>query len=342
MQTPYNILRKVYRRFRLKKRVNAQYKINRMHFSKEYADIYREEQLAFAENQSEIVKQETFQRKYQFLLDYLREACKDVIAQYRNSESATNNEHSDTIWVFWWTGEQTAPDVVKACINSIRKNANGHPVVMLDQTNYQEYVQLPEHIVRKHDAGIIGHAHFSDVVRLSLLAAYGGAWIDATVFLSQPIPDIVFTRDFYTMRAYDPEALYPSKSRWCGYFLAGAPSFPLFGFTRDCLIAYWRDHNKDIDYLLMDYIMILGCEAVPAIRASVDTLADNNLLRNKLMSSMNEPFSDALFRELAEGDTFVSKLSWRYGNLTAATKNGTETNYGHFLSLFLFPFKTSF
>ena len=331
----YHALHKVYRHIRLKKAAKKRYIVNTEHFSKEYADIYRAEQLAVGGRNSADTVRETKERKDSYILQYLRKTCSEVIACYTAQQLAPARTRANKIWVFWWTGEQTAPELVKACINSIRKNANGHEVVMLDQSNYQQYVELPEHIIRKHDAGIIGHAHFSDIVRLSLLASCGGAWIDATVFLSQPVPDIVFTRDFYTMRAYDPDALYPSKSRWCGYFLAGAPSFPLFGFTRDCLIAYWRKHNIDIDYLLMDYIMILGYETVPEIRASVDSLEDNNLLRNKLMACRNEPYSAELFRELTDGDTFVSKLSWRYGNLTTATKDGAETNYGRFLSMYL-------
>ena len=335
MSKLYHMLHKAYRHFRLAKAVKMRYRKNKENFSTEYADVYRTEQLAVGKGLPADRIKAASDQKTRYIVQYLRKECAEIVRRFADQKPSASGKRADTIWVFWWTGEQSAPELVRACINSIRKNANGHEVVMLDQSNYQQYVKLPEHIIRKHDAGIIGHAHFSDIVRLSLLASCGGAWIDATVFLSQPVPDIVFTRDFYTMRAYDPDALYPSKSRWCGYFLAGDPSFPLFGFTRDCLIAYWREHNIDIDYLLMDYIMILGYETVPEIRASVDSLEDNNLLRNKLMACRNEPYSAELFRELTDGDTFVSKLSWRYGNLTAATKDGAETNYGHFLSLFL-------
>lgn len=335
MSKLYHMLHKAYRHFRLAKAVKLRYKKNKENFSTEYADVYRTEQLAVGEGRSADRIKAASDQKTRYIVQYLRKECAEIVRRFADQKPSASGKRADTIWVFWWTGEETAPDLVKACINSIRKNANGHKVVMLDQTNYQKYVNLPEHIIRKHDSGLIGHAHFSDIVRLSLLASYGGAWIDATVYLSQPLPDVVFTRDFYTMRAYNPDALYPSKSRWCGYFLAGETSFPLFAFTRDCLITYWQKHDTDIDYLLMDYIMIIGYESVPAIRESLDTLGDNNLLRNKLMSCMNEPFSEPLFRELAEGDTFVSKLSWRYGNLITATKDGAETNYGHFLSMFL-------
>lgn len=87
----------------------------------------------------------------------------------------------EPIWVFWWTGEETAPEIVKACIKSIRRNANGHRVIFLSKDNLHDYVTLPDFIEKKHNDGNIGHAHYSDIVRISLLAEYGGVWIDSTV-----------------------------------------------------------------------------------------------------------------------------------------------------------------
>ena len=56
-------------------------------------------------------------------------------------------------------------------------------MILLDENNLKEYVQIDEMVYQKKNKGIIGMALFSDIIRLSLLSAYGGIWCDATLFL---------------------------------------------------------------------------------------------------------------------------------------------------------------
>lgn len=55
-------------------------------------------------------------------------------------------------------------------------------VVTLD--NLDHYLKLPRIIFDKYNRGWISGAHLSDVIRINLLAYYGGIWIDSTVFCS--------------------------------------------------------------------------------------------------------------------------------------------------------------
>lgn len=325
---------KIYRYLRWKKSISEVYRYNKKSFSKEYADICLN--AAVAEHKKLPVQQvlQAYEKKDQYIIRYLENLCSDVIEQYKNYKpNLSEQKNPETIWVFWWTGENSAPDIVKACINSIRKNANGHNVIFLDQTNFAEYVVFPEEILKKHKQGKIGHAHFSDMLRISLLAKYGGMWIDATVFLSQPIPQSAFSQTFYSLKTYDPSALYYSKSRWCGYFLAGNADFLLFPFIRDCLVAHWLLTDHIIDYLLMDYLFGIAYKHFDQVKLGFDQLSDNNTKRGLLMAKINEPYSPELFDSLSSGETFASKLSWRYGNPTSQTKTGELTNYGHLLDL---------
>ena len=66
------------------------------------------------------------------------------------------------VWVFWWQGEENAPVLVQRCIASIRKYAGNHPVRVIDQENYREFVTIPAHIEVKREQGIISLTHFSD------------------------------------------------------------------------------------------------------------------------------------------------------------------------------------
>lgn len=53
------------------------------------------------------------------------------------------------VWTLWWQGEDKAPDIVKACINSMRTNIPYAKVVVLNQFNIQEYIKIPEYIIDK-------------------------------------------------------------------------------------------------------------------------------------------------------------------------------------------------
>lgn len=328
---------KAYRYLRWLKNEKKIYRYNEKYFTKRYADIcFRAERLRYKNKlQSQIL--DAYAKKDAYILSYLDNLLSDIIDYYKkgkyNLEITSTEPDEKKIWIFWWTGTDAMPEIVKACVKSIRKNANGHEIIMLDKNNYYRYVSLPEIIIDKHEKGVIGHAHFSDIIRFSLLAVYGGMWIDATVFLSQPIPLNIFSMKWYTLRSYDANAVYYSKSRWCGYFIEGDRNFLLFPFVRDCLIAYWKQKNEVIDYLMMDYIIGLACKYIDDVRESVDSLSDNNMERGRLMKEINAPYSKELFESLVNGETFASKLSWRYGKPSVRTSDGRLSNYGHLLLL---------
>lgn len=304
-------------------------------FGKEYALIqYKADRAIFRYG----VSDKTYKylsRKDNYILSFVEEKCRDVINKYSDMPACIHyKSNSDgNIWVFWWQGEETAPDIVKLCINSIRKNSNGHDVVLLSQNNYLDYVDIPQLIIDKHEKGIIKHAFFADIVRCSLLSKFGGAWIDATVYLSQPIPQYIFERDFFTAKSINEQALYFSKSRWVGYFLVGSKNFQLFSFVKEMLAAYLEQVSSPIDYLLMDYVFDIACRYIPQVKAEIDAVKDNNLIRGRLMNEINLKYNESLFEELCTGETFISKLSYRYGNPVPFDSFGELTNYGYLLTL---------
>lgn len=325
---------KVYRRLRWEREQKKAYTRITAQYGREYAQMcYQAERAIYLGRPTDEIL--NLQKKRDsFILENIKQQCATVLqkaGQYQ-TENVPRNPN-EPVWVFWWTGEENAPEIVKACIRSIRRNANGHRVIVIDKSNVLKYIQLPDYIEEKHNSGKIGHAHYSDMVRLSLLSQYGGVWIDATVFISQPLPEFLFEKEFYTAKSVNNQAFYFSRSRWVGYFLAGSKTFPLFAFARDMLLEYWRDTDIIVSYLPMDYIFDIAYHVIPSVKDVMDRLPDNNPDRGALMSRINEPYSKALFDMLQNGSTFLSKLSWRYGNPTATTKSGEMTNYGHLLNL---------
>ena len=126
-------------------------------------------------------------RKDKWILEYLKRQLHEVIVKYKNDAEIGVYEDSTPIWVCWWTGEETAPDLVKQCIHSIKKRAGKHPVIFIDQNSYLSYVSIPKYMLEKVEKGDMGMAHLSDYLRVSLLEKYGGLWLDSTIFCSDTI-----------------------------------------------------------------------------------------------------------------------------------------------------------
>lgn len=98
------------------------------------------------------------------------------------TEAKTVADFPKIIWWSWLQGESEAPELAKVCLESLRKNFPDYKIVIVTNDNLDNYVKLPQTILDKFNAGWIKGAHFADIIRLNLLAKYGGVWMDATVF----------------------------------------------------------------------------------------------------------------------------------------------------------------
>ena len=175
------------------------------------------------------------------------------------------------IWTLWWQGEDAAPDLVKACIASMRAHADGAEVMVLDKQTCGRYVTLPRHILEKVDAGIISLTHLSDIIRIHLLRDHGGLWLDSTVFVTADIPREIFELPIWTVHFRNFRHPVPA-GRWTGFLLGGAQGNELFAALAEMLDAYWATHDAMADYVLIDYFIRKCYETIPGVREQLDSL----------------------------------------------------------------------
>lgn len=271
--------------------------------------------------------------KHKWILTYLRRCCPETLKKYSAAEVSEIHitpQNEIKMWSMWWQGEDAAEPLFKMCIESARKYTH-KPVVVLSKDNYSDYFDIPEYILRKYSAGKIAVQHMCDLMVVSVLAAQGGFFTGATVYVSQEVPEELLISPFFTCRAVTESKYLISQSRWVGYLLAGSKDFPLFSFARDFLLEYWENNDKAVDYLLLDYIFELAYETIPCVKRMIDALPDNNLRRNTLINYLCEPYDANQFSEFADGETKFYKLSWKFGNKAVKTADGKLTNYGHML-----------
>lgn len=89
------------------------------------------------------------------------------------------------IWLLWYQGWDHTPTIVQRVLESWQKHNPDWTIIQLWELNLPTYVDIPRKPRRSQAA-------FSDVVRLSLLAKYGGVWADATMMCMEPLNDWVW------------------------------------------------------------------------------------------------------------------------------------------------------
>jgi glycosyltransferase len=121
--------------------------------------------------------------KYAAITKFLYNENKDIIEKYnRESHESTSKIENGTVWVLWWQGIDKAPDIVKICIQSIRKNIGNRNLVILDESNFRDYTNLNPKYENLLNAGAISKTQFSDLLRLNLLYNRGGYGLTRRIF----------------------------------------------------------------------------------------------------------------------------------------------------------------
>ena len=274
------------------------------------------------------------QKKHEWVLAYMEKHCSETIRKYRDLPAPANlrqPQRDPKIWSMWWQGEENADPLFQMCINSARQHTH-QPVITLTKDNYSEYFEIPDYILKKHAEGKVMIQHICDLMVVSILAAQGGFFTGATVWWSQDAPEGVLNAPFYTCRAVSSSCESMSRSRWVGYVMGGNKEFPLFSFARDCLLEYWQNCDHAVDYLMLDYVFELAYRNIPCVKEMIDSLPErNNMLRNDLIMHLGDPYDAEAFRRYTEGDTFLYKLSWKFGKKDRVSSDGKQTNYGYML-----------
>lgn len=96
-------------------------------------------------------------RKQQLIMHHLlyHAGGKELIARYTRDYQPVYEPITETspIWTCWWQGENAMPDIVKACYNAMHRFSDGHPVILITEKNYKDYVNIPDYIIRKQQSG---------------------------------------------------------------------------------------------------------------------------------------------------------------------------------------------
>ena len=207
----------------------------------------------------------------------------------------------------------------------MRRNAGGHEVIVITDENLSDYAHIPDWVLEKVRAGIMSRTNLSDLLRLSLLAEHGGMWLDATFFCAGSLGEYM---DLPIWSIKRPDYLHASVAcgMFAGYSLAckEGQRHP-FVVARDFFLEYWRNSDRLIDYLLVDYLIVLAQRHDPSVAAAFASIEPNNPRCDDLISLLDKPFEQMEWSSL-KGATRLFKLSWKQE--FPSQSNGIESFYG--------------
>lgn len=216
-----------------------------------------------------------------------------------SSESAASNK----LWICWLQGEENAPDLVKACINSIKSNLPEREVIVLSESNISEYVQLPEHIQRKWKENKIRPAHYSDLLRITLLSQYGGIWADATVLCtSHDIPRSITDSPLFVYQAMDLIRTDKEPIIASNWFFSAYSNHPILVLTRDLLYKYWELNDYAENYFIFHVFFAIASRRYSDEWKKVPVY--NNHSPHTLQFELGEAYTEARWNEITSMSVF--------------------------------------
>lgn len=188
-----------------------------------------------------------------------------------------------------------------------------HPVIMLSKDNYREYIDLPKEIEEKILNKVKCIAYLSDIIRFGLLSKRGGIWLDATIYVSQPIT--LWSMSLYSIRHTTKDPRYVLDGyRWSSFMLASIPHEVIPTFVYKALLAYFQENNALIDYFLTDYLIATIYLNNEYARKQIDSLPEDNSDCLELLMNMSKPYDKDRLETMLKARRF-HKLDWRY-NIT--------------------------
>ena len=219
--------------------------------------------LTFAYYLTQQTKKQYYDFSKELILNFALKLRKEAkIDKSSDERKETTTEFPNIIWTMWQQGEAQMPETVRASMKTIKDFAerNGCEFILLTNENLVDFIDIPTDIIEKYKRKELTAAHYSDIIRFSLLYQYGGIWMDATLFVSPYATVDMFKGDFFSLNHPPIHADEIERAigdfKWSSFFLAGKKEKSYFKHIRDLYIYFIRKYPVFIHYLMLDYFIL--------------------------------------------------------------------------------------
>lgn len=238
-----------------------------------------------------------------------------------NYKNDLPHKSSNKVWVCWFQGMDSAPELVKTCYQSLKDNLNDQEIILITCENMLEYVKFPSYILEKWRQGQITHTHMTDLLRLELLIKYGGMWIDATVLCTSPrkeIPDYFFDSDLFLYQTLKPgrDGQAQPISSW---LISAKSNNKILMMTRYLCYEYWKKNTDMVDYFLFHDFFVTALEHNENEWNKI--IPRDNSAPHYLLLRLFDDYNEKMWKAIVEQSPF-HKLSYKFSE-NEATKINT-------------------
>ncbi|WP_089138348.1 capsular polysaccharide synthesis protein [Vibrio rumoiensis] len=189
-------------------------------------------------------------------------------------EKETISRDDKVIWMFWDSGLDTAPDVVKLSYQSWVKLNPDYKVTCLDVHSLKVLIGFDFFEIFKYSTVNLGAAGKSDLLRLYLLNQFGGVWADATTFCKKPLSMwlTISKTGFFCFREKTA-----NDRQLVSWFLASEKNHPIIKDLLEKSLDYLlkpRIHNLDVRGLKSTYLLVRDERYISKSGSGFDLLND--------------------------------------------------------------------
>lgn len=221
--------------------------------------------------------------------------------QYISDSGWQNTPMPKIVWWCWLQGESQIPELSLICLHSLKKNLPNYQIKIITLANLKDYITLPQVIINKYKAGWISGALFSDIIRLSLLANYGGVWIDSTVYCTDNklIKEIEKEDIFMYQTLLSANDNVIKMSSW---LIATKKNNPYIVEASKVLINYCKNSKYIEDYFVCHIILTMLADKYSQIWNRMDIY--NNTDPHMLQLMLNREFSPKVYERILSNASF--------------------------------------
>ena len=155
------------------------------------------------------------------------------------------------IYIYWGQKFINAPMVVKNCLLSWKIKNPTWKVIELDDDNLCEYINIEDEIPNINNKNI-KKAAYSDIIRIFLLAKYGGLWCDATTYCIKPLDDWLneyISKGFFCLRQ-----MKGIQRLICSYFLYGEENNYIIQKWKEMTVNFWKEKDETRNYFWFHFL----------------------------------------------------------------------------------------
>lgn len=218
-------------------------------------------------------------------------------------------EREEFVFQYWGDGFDKAPDLIKACLMSVKENVGDGRYIFLNDETLENWIDIPKRILELKNSREMTLANYADFIRVALLRKYGGVWIDASCLITNPqFINCVLLKDFFIFEnsssLFRDSSLEMGNIHFSSWFIRARSESATFRFIENEMTAFLLNNGFYPHYYYLHILITAARNSNDRCRFEMSNLNSEinyNLDPHLLQFCLQHNFDKELF------DSILSK-----------------------------------